>query len=548
MTLLPKLSSRLALLPAIGRDLARWLVRGGLAGAAGCALLLPAQAREATPEAPLLALQAADPARSVTLVELIRRTAPRLCRQDAPDLLRCTGPLRLEGLQDLRIDGQGMQLEFQSARPNGGGLRIFNASNVVLSNFRVRWAGGGVSDPPAADGQRVQTLARVEACTGQQRGGALRADWPLQGDYPIGAISTWDERTGWPWRSSDDIAVDIYLPDNTTTRFERGLSGCLPQLVRRVGDRVLVRHHIYTNHAIRCANCSRVTIEQVKVHSAPGMAFLFNNGGRHLLLRNNQIGPACLPRCERPEPSITADGSHFAGVQGPVRISGNDFGWQGDDSVNVTGQMMPARIEADGWVRPLPAMVARLRLFEPGAPVLLFDSGMNLLGSASVLAEDEAGQRLRLAQLPGGLRADPLIVVPQNRMPRGIEVVGNHFHDHRARGILMGGSDALIEDNTIERVTMAAILLIVDTRHTFEGPGAQRVTIRRNRVSDVNRYATKRLFPSAISAGLNPPEGYAGPVGTPIRDITVEANQLGRIHHLPETPVSFGAGSAGRVK
>ncbi len=531
----------------------------------GCAPWL-AHSRDLPEEARARALlegQSADGVRSsaggtgaaqqrIGLPELLRSQGINSCRQVQPDLLRCSTPLRLNDLRNLSIEGGGMLLEFSGIRPNSGGVVLNRARNVMLSGLRVRWAGGGVNDPTPPDGQRVQTLGQVLACANGQKGGMLKLDWPLDGDYPLGAISTWDEQTGWPWRPSERVAADIYMPARSSASFSKGQSGCLPALANRAGERVLVRHAIYSNHAIRCMNCAGVTIENVTVHSAPGMAFVFGDGGRDLALLRNTVAPACAPKCARPEPSVTADGGHFAAVEGPIRIIGNDFSWQGDDSINVTGLMAPTHIQtpaSKGWAQVQDNMRARLDLFEPGDPVLLFDGGMNALGEAKVLALEAGSGRIQLSRLPAQMGEEELLLlVPAQLVPHDVRVLDNYFHDHRARGILMGGSDALIENNRIERVTMAAILLTVNARAGFEGPGAQRVMIRKNRIADVNRYAAKQIAPSAISAGIRVMEAYEARIGTPIRDISTENNQFTNLRSAPDQPVNFGPGSAGRAK
>jgi hypothetical protein len=108
----------------------------------------------------------------------------------------------------------------------------------------------------------------------------------------------------------------------------------------------------------------------------------------------------------------------------------------------------------------------------------------------------------------------------------------------------------LLEDNDIERVTMEAILVPADTRgQNYEGPGAQHLTIRANRISDVNRYPALPDYPSAISAGVALSDGYVGKVGTPIRDIVVEGNSFVRVYSNAQVPVFFGKGvTDGRVK
>jgi len=100
------------------------------------------------------------------------------------------------------------------------------------------------------------------------------------------------------------------------------------------------------------------------------------------------------------------------------------------------------------------------------------------------------------------------IIARTDGLPKNVVIRNNQFHDNRARGILIGGSDALIENNSIERVTMEAILVPADTGPWYEGPGAQHVTIQDNTLTEVNRFPAS-TYPAAISAGISMTSGYS---------------------------------------
>jgi hypothetical protein len=182
-----------------------------------------------------------------------------------------------------------------------------------------------------------------------------------------------------------------------------------------------------------------------------------------------------------------------------------------------------------------------------GSKALLFDHGLSALGEAEILSVELSTGRIRISQLPANL--SELIIAGEDTVPKQVVIRNNQFHDNRARALLIGASDALIENNVIERVTAEAILIPADTGPWYEGPGAQNVTIKNNRISDVNRYADVRNYPSAISAGVSTSVGFVGSVGTPIRHILVEGNSFTRVYSNAGTPVFFGRGVAdGQVR
>jgi Right handed beta helix region len=483
----------------------------------------------------------------LTLPELIK-LAHADCTVASTSLIHCTGPVRVDGLTKTSVAGHGVRLEFADSRYGKGGIVFVAASDVDFGNLEIAWSGGGARDSTVPGIPRIQSFGDVRACPNHGAGGALTLELPLDGTQPLGAVTVWDAAIGWPWYPSAPDAVEVYLPDGTQTTFAGGKSSCLPQLAVLVGRHVLVRHFIYANHAFQCWGCRNVTVEHVRVTSAPGMGFLFSNGGSNLTLRDNVIEPQCAPHCSRPEPSITADAAHFSGVAGNITLERNNFGWQGDDAVNITGLLIPARAEpaADSsgrWLSVDAQWRSRAAPLTAGSKLLLFDHGLSALGQAEILSVEASTGRIKVSQLPPATAAE-LILAGADTVPKQVVIRNNTFHDNRARGLLIGASDALIEHNVIERVTAEAILIPADTGPWYEGPGAQNVTIKDNQISDVNRYADARNYPSAISAAVSTGGDNTQPVGTPIRHIRVEGNTFTHVYSNASTPVFFGRGVA----
>jgi len=77
------------------------------------------------------------------------------------------------------------------------------------------------------------------------------------------------------------------------------------------------------------------------------------------------------------------------------------------------------------------------------------------------VAVNPATGMIELSSLPADIT--DFIVARTDGIPKNVVIRNNHFHNNRARGILLGGSNALIENNRIERVTMEGILVPADT-------------------------------------------------------------------------------------
>ncbi len=484
----------------------------------------------------------------LSVTDLVTKFGHESCIESGEKRVVCSAPLRADNLHDVNIEGSGWKIVFSDPRPGKGGLFFNKGRNIVLRSVEIGWLGGGASDRPLDLEKRIVSKGVVLSCDGD-KGGMLSLEESGNGTVPVAAISVWDDVFGWPWRPQPDRkAVERYFPKSTTMLFENGRGLCGKELKSFVGQRVLVRHHVYSAHAFECRDCERIAIENVTIRSAPGMGFVFTGGAGGILLRKNLIAPSCSPNCLRAEPSLAADGAHLAAIGGGVLIENNDFGWQGDDSLNITGLLISGRVETPRdlqWFKVDDRSRNRFWLFREGGKVSLFDAGLQELGTAKVLEIDRQRFRMRLSTLPQG--SDELLATPSDRVPTHVVVRNNYFHDHRARAVLMGASNAVVEGNTIARVTMAAILVAADTASWLEGPGARGVHISRNRISKVNAQAAQGDYSSAISVAFRPPENYKGAVGTPIRDIVVDNNSFSDIFSNASVPVMLGRGVAQRI-
>jgi hypothetical protein len=501
-----------------------------------------------SPSQSLTATAAGAQWKTLSLVGLVS-AAKAKCTVVSSRLISCAGPLQVTGLTNTTVDGAGVEIQFTDPTAGNSGVTLTNANGAVLANFKISWLGGGARDPIVAGVDRIQSLGNVVACSNHQSGGVLVLDLALAGTQPLGALSVWDDTKGWPWYASAPANYEIYFPSGTTAAFSGGRTGCLTSLAAFVGRRVIVRHIVFSNHAFHCLGCQNVTVQNVTITSAPGMGFVFESGGANIALIGNTIAPACSPNCSPAEPSLTCDAAHFDDISGNILLENNNFGWQGDDGLNITGLLVPAVLDkgktgsgpwlqvAAGWQDPLWTMTV-------GSDVSLFNAGLESLGSARVLAVNPGSGLIELSSLPAN--TTHVILARTDGIPKNVVLRGNQFHDNRARGILIGGSYALIENNLIERVTMEAILVPADTSYWFEGPGAQHVTIEDNTISEVNRFPAAP-YPAAISAGTSMAAGYSGPLGTPIQSITVQNNAISDVMTNPDQWVSIGPGASGTI-
>lgn len=482
---------------------------------------------------------------AVSLVDLVLSRSPDSCRRRSDKVIDCTNRVDIANVSDLGVLGGGWTLRFSNPQPGKGGIVFHGARNLSLSDFVIEWSEEDAAKEGAVMTGRVFSVGRAVPCGKDSAKVVL--DRPQVGSVQIEAISVWDRRRGWPWADQGEtLAVERYFLGERKRSAVDGETECSMEYSFLSGLDVIVRHHAYSNNALSCRDCANVLVKNVEAHGVPGMAFMFW-GGRDIALIGNQVRAHCAPACESAYPSVSSDASHFGAVGGRIVVVGNDFSMQGDDSVNVTSWVYPSVIAGGGKeagrvsLRVDARMKARFWALRPGQQVSLADLGMNPLGSGTVQQVSSESMEVVVETAVSAFPAT-VVLIPLDRIPDEVLIRDNYFHDHRARGVLVQAGNVTIENNRIERVTMAAIMIGADTDYWFEGPGARSVTVRGNAIRQVNARPYGKDYRSAVSAAFVTSREYRGPVGKPIGPVSIEGNRITEVFRNPGQPIHFGAG------
>ncbi|MGE3533060.1 MAG: hypothetical protein AB7I12_14925 [Steroidobacteraceae bacterium] len=480
---------------------------------------------------------------TITLEALIARTNPGACQRISPKALVCSRRVAVDALKNTAVSGEGIALLFLDPRQGKGGLVFTNATNIAVSNFSIAWDGQVDGKGPETGYRRIFSFGTVESCIGASA--RIRVDMPDDGLAPVEAISIWNDQEGWPWRRrASNAPVERYFHGNRALKISDGATACTHELVPFTGQRLLLRHYAYANNALICRNCEGALIKEVSVHSAPGMAFLFW-GGKDIALIRNKVAPACAPACAKAYPSAASDASHFGAVAGSIIVAENDFSMQGDDSVNITSWAYPGNVRPSGEegaydIQIDQRMKNRFWVLSAGQAVKIMDLGFKEIGRGQTTSVSPETMTVRLKT--DAKLLETVVLVPLDRIASEVNIVRNRFHSHRARGILAQTGRIRIENNEISLVTMAAIMIGADTDYWFEGPGAESVLIKGNRIRQVNAAPYSKEYPSAISAGFVVDRNYKQSIGNPIGPITIEGNEISEVYSNPERVINFGAG------
>lgn len=391
---------------------------------------------------------------------------------DDPGIPANRAHLILAGLHDLTIDGQGAELVFTN--PDVQGITLVADQRIVLRRFSIEWdarlASAGIVQKQSDGRTAIRFLDR----------------------YPAGPTTAFESV------SRFDIAARQWSAGGPELFHVADVEMVAPQTFVAPefaafadGAEVLVRHRLYTGHAIGgyTPSLSDVALEDLTVYSAPGMAFFFGSAGHGIRLTRcivQRKGDALI--------STASDGAHFTSTGGGIVVEDCDFSGMGDDAINVSGawfevlaQPTPTTLElgfayhevfyrdcvgpesdltfrkrgtlaewAQRTVVDVTQDVARRRYFVTlREPIAFDDPSATLIGALGMASSD--------------------YVIRNNR-----------FHDHRARGMLLQAPRGRVENNVLDNPTQACLNITGDSTFFYEGFGADDVVVTGNRFRRCN--------------------------------------------------------------
>ena len=434
------------------------------------------------------------------LAEVKRQHAGRLVfsnrtyHVDNPGAAEDTAQLMLDGLQDLTIDGNGCTLVFHGLET---GVLINDCNRILLRNLNVDWnrllASAGVVEE-----REAKKYVRIDP------------------EYDVAGLPLKD-------LFEFDLAKRHWLGDfrmqsiPAATQVEKGLY-LLPDTFFDIGSRVAVRHAIYGEYGfLVTGDTNDVAFEHIEIRQTPGMGFMVAMAGRGFRFTDIR-----LARTHRHQLLTTmADVIHLNSTKGDILIEDCDLSYNGDDGVAISSLVTRAkRIEGDRvWLQYALAEEYGVvpPLFQKGDTLGFFEEATRRpLGRAVVEYVVRDGWALVARVRKEGDFTIPLEALcgNLNRRAERVLIRNNRFHDHRARGIFLNAKDVSIENNAMENLQGAAVLIPAETYEFFMGFMAENIVIRGNRFIDVARDIHNSRMLMTESAMLN----IHAVVGTGIRD------------------------------
>jgi alpha-L-fucosidase 2 len=187
-----------------------------------------------------------------------------------------------------------------------------------------------------------------------------------------------------------------------------------------------------------------------------------------------------------------ADGMHFSGCKGQVRITNCQFRGLHDDAVNVHGTHLQIRSVLSPTsivVRYMHPQTYGMEAFIPGDSIALvhaFTLQTYRMGRVvSVRSLDERNIQLELAEPIDSAALKPGDCLENTTWEPSLLVRNCRFEGTNTRGLLVTTrGKVIIEDNLFYRTGMQAILIADDAKSWYESGPVNDVVIRRNRFEE----------------------------------------------------------------
>lgn len=421
--------------------------------------------------------------------------------------------LAFERLQDFVFDGQGSRFVFSKIGQREG-FRVHSLHRCVMENFEIDW------------------------------------DWDLR------PLSTFVRVTGMTERSvdvqflfGDDVPPEKFLartfnPIDEQTRSPARGQAFNPQVehVEKIGPRALrvhlrnrpslkegqayrVRHYNYDKHAFQMRDNTHLSLRKVHIRSFPGMGYIVGGDQQYWELVDCRI----VPPPERPRAiTCTADGYHVNQSKGFQRLLRCDFGWMGDDCVNIHDTCVQGLTRLDARTLLLDDTVHWRQPFAVGDPVEMRNPDLSPAGWNARVTWLEYHQRSKTckmsfdADLPAEVKRFGILF---NRRYGSVhwELRDCKFHHNRARGAIVHAPNGTVENCLFSRNQHEAMRIETGCESRWkEGYGAQNLILRNNTFERCNDRGEHQGV--AIYVNVYLPQGHSDyPV---FRDLLFERNRF----------------------
>lgn len=388
----------------------------------------------------------------------------------------------IDSTSHLTIEGEGAKLEFHGRQIP---FVIRRSANVTLKGFSVDYPRPALSQLEVLAVQDDVVKVKVLPETKYRIDGNR---FVLEGEgyeqqlfvaMPFGA----DRHMKW---GRADVSFDpremVQDADGTLTLYGWGEAQYL-----REGDRYVLRSYYRPTPGIVLMDAEDMTVRDVHVHYAEGMALVAQN------TRNITLDGFRVDVEEGSDRYFTtqADATHFSGCRGLITSQNGLYEHMADDAINVHGTYLRVDKVEDG--KTMLATFAHEQSFgytwfEEGDTLRLIDRRtlLPLTEGLSATVLPISDTQLRITILTEGLDirawSDKQVAVENLSAHPKVVFTDNTVRNNRARGALFSTpKPVLVERNFFDHTHGSAILLCGDANGWYESGPCYNITIRNNR-------------------------------------------------------------------
>jgi hypothetical protein len=404
--------------------------------------------------------------------------------------------LAFNGLSDFIFDGGGSTFLFHQIKGGASGIYIGTCNRCVFGHFNLDW--DWKIDPLASVG-------RITAAASDHSFFEMRFETtaPLDPQRWI-TMNALDEKLRAPGAGGE---FGGFTP--------KKIESLNPQTVRvwpswamapKVGQLYLLRHYTDAKHGVVMGFNTHLSLQDVTIFSFPGSGFHVGGDQHHFECLRCRI---TFPPNERRPITVTADGFHVAQSRGFIRLEDCEFGYSGDDGVNIHDNFHAGVRRVDDHTLVAEHIVAWRIPYDVGDPVEIRNGDYSPTGFSGKVTQATANYKtseLTLVfdeKLPDHIPWDAMLF--NHRYNSHNYIIRNcYFHENRARGILALTGDGLIEGNHFFFNQYSALHLEAGWS---EGYGAHNVIVRNNRFDSVNPFGANDgsiVYVSAAGAEDSP--------------------------------------------
>jgi len=409
--------------------------------------------------------------------------------------------LEFKDLHDFVFDGNGSTFLFDKIS-GGNGISISNCNRTVFRNFNLDWDWN--KDPLASIG-RLTKLAPDKSYFEMR----FEKDVPFEPKRWVTMLEL-DENLMVPGPGPE---FGNFGPKKVE-RVDANTVRVYPSypLSTNVGKLYLLRHYVYDKEGITMGDNTHMSMQNVTIFSFPGLAFVTGGAQHHCEFLHCRI---TFPPNERRPITTTADGFHVAHSKGFIKLEDCDFGYMGDDCVNIHDVFQRGVTRANDYTLVLNNIVSWRCPFAVGDPVELRNADFSpakFEANVTEMKSDSDAKTLTLVldkELPSQIDTQSMVF---NRHYGGDNyIIRNcYFHENRARGMLLKSANNMVEGNRFYHNQHAAMMLTLDTDSNWsEGYGPSNIVIRNNKFDSPNCRGTADGAAVYLRATVNgKPEKY----------------------------------------